>query len=604
MLMYVLQVSSPQLIFSLVCCVTAVPAAAKSSNSRRLVAACPSECDPAWLDDGVCQPECDNFACNLDAGDCDHGDKFIKPKFQECPPSCPLSYIGDEWCDVECNVSACGRDMGDCQPGCAPGCKNKWKGDGYCDEACDNKICNYDGGDCDHKNLDLPNLASCPYTCPLSWVADGFCDEECDKSECLFDGSDCGEEPPPKTRCATGCDPLWLGDGYCDWECNSESCEFDKGDCPTLPAACRAAASDCGPLWLGDGECDPECNWQECEYDKGDCKQEKQLTRCESFQKDCEAPWRGDGECDPECNNADCEYDGGDCPSVVPPACKENNPECLLEYLGDRVCDDECSSEACSWDWNDCEPLPASCAQSAVECRASWLGDGECDPECFTKGCSYDSGDCQEPAPCNTVGKEGVGEGAHCVFPFRYRGVLYDSCTTTNNDFAWCSTQISSRGEHVKDQWGKCASSCQTTCLTTGTAGVGAGFKCEFPFVYAGQKYDSCTAVENTVPWCSTSTGDDYGYQQGQFGECSENCNGFSAAQLSIKERKNSMAMFPVIVIMAAILLGLGCTVVYMSRRIKQLGVGNAARSEYAQKIGSTAHDAESGPPAKVDVAS
>merc|ERR1711953_1664453 len=111
-------------------------------------------------------------------------------------------------------------------------------------------------------------------------------------------------------------------------------------------------------------------------------------------------------------------------------------------------------------------------------------------------------------------GSQGVGAGHPCVFPFSYRGVVYDKCTAINSDFAWCSTQISSRGEHVKDQWGECAASCAKTCLTVGDAGVGAGSKCDFPFFYAGVKYDSCTSVEHDQPWCSTGTNDDYGYQQ------------------------------------------------------------------------------------------
>ena len=28
--------------------------------------------------------------------------------------------------------------------------------------------------------------------------------------------------------------------------------------------------------------------------------------------------------------------------------------------------------------------------------------------------------------------------------------------------------------------------------------------ECQFPFVYKGVKYDSCTTVEKTQPWCAT----------------------------------------------------------------------------------------------------
>lgn len=578
------------LVFSLLMLLlSCVPSDARPPKLRHLQGACAPDCDPSWLDDGECQPECDNYACDLDKGDCHHPDFISRDDYKECPASCPLSYIGDEWCDVECNVSACHYDKQDCRPGCAPGCKWRWRGDGYCDEACDNKDCQYDENDCKHPNLDLAALAQCPYTCSLSWIADGYCDEECDNALCLFDKNDCGEEPPEKTKCSSDCEPQWLGDGICDFECNYASCEYDKGDCPRMPAECEAAADECSALWLGDNECDPECNWPECEYDKGDCTApETPLSACEKQYPSCLPPWLGDGECDAECNNKDCEYDREDCPLGVPVECASKAADCQRDWLGDGECDPECDIEECNWDWHDCQPMSQQCVLTASDCVASWLGDGECDPECYTKECNYDEDDCQEPAPCFTIGDTGVGEDVDCVFPFTYRGVQYDKCTTTNSDFAWCSTQISSRGEHVKDQWGECAKSCETTCLTVGDAGVGADYKCEFPFKYGGIEYDSCTAVEHTAPWCSTSTGDDFGYKQGQFGECSPRCKGYSAAMLSGTERKKSLALFLAIVVMGVILCGLGCTVAYMSRRIKQLGVGNAPRSEYAQKIGNT----------------
>merc|ERR1711879_258625 len=134
------------------------------------------------------------------------------------------------------------------------------------------------------------------------------------------------------------------------------------------------------------------------------------------------------------------------------------------------------------------------------------------------------------------------------------------------------------------------------TCLTTGSSGVGAGHKCEFPFIYDGMKYDSCTSIENTVPWCATQTSDDWGYLQGNWGECSPECKGFSSAQISAKETRKSMMFFIAIIVMAVFLVGLVCTVVLMSRKIKQLGVGNASRSEYTAKVGSTVEIGDNSP--------
>jgi len=336
-----------------------------------------------------------------------------------------------------------------------------------------------------------------------------------------------------------------------------------------------------------------ECNTPECEHDKGDCTLTSgDLPECEEKSPDCLTPWLKDGKCNTECNNVQCQYDMGDCPTEVPESCQADKPQCRREILGDGRCDQICNSEACAWDWADCQPPPPTCLLSASDCEPAWLGDGECDPECYTKACNYDNGDCQKPAPCATVGTIGVGAGVACVFPFRYRGIVYDMCATVNSEVPWCSTQISSRGEHVKDQWGECKHSCAVACFTNGTAGSGAGQKCEFPFMYGGIRYDSCTTIDSGIPWCSTKTGDDWGYLQGEWGECASGCKRFSAAQISSTQKRLYVDLLNTLIVMGMVMVGLGCTACYMQRRIKQLGVGNAPRSEYAQKIGNSVEDA------------
>eukprot|EP00091_Calanus_sinicus_P025353 TRINITY_DN962_c0_g1_i4.p1 TRINITY_DN962_c0_g1~~TRINITY_DN962_c0_g1_i4.p1 ORF type:complete len:203 (-),score=35.50 TRINITY_DN962_c0_g1_i4:2-610(-) len=47
-----------------------------------------------------------------------------------------------------------------------------------------------------------------------------------------------------------------------------------------------------------------------------------------------------------------------------------------------------------------------------------------------------------------------------CVFPFRYNGVTYTSCTTQDKDNAWCSTRTTVAGTHVPGYYGYCPSSC------------------------------------------------------------------------------------------------------------------------------------------------
>ena len=47
-----------------------------------------------------------------------------------------------------------------------------------------------------------------------------------------------------------------------------------------------------------------------------------------------------------------------------------------------------------------------------------------------------------------------------CVFPFRYNGVTYTTCTTQDKDQAWCSTNTTLAGTHIPGYYGNCPSSC------------------------------------------------------------------------------------------------------------------------------------------------
>ena len=54
-----------------------------------------------------------------------------------------------------------------------------------------------------------------------------------------------------------------------------------------------------------------------------------------------------------------------------------------------------------------------------------------------------------------------------CVFPFKFRRVTYNTCTTSGTDpdaaKAWCSTKIDEFRNHVvgKGHWGYCEPKCQ-----------------------------------------------------------------------------------------------------------------------------------------------
>merc|ERR1712209_341512 len=65
--------------------------------------------------------------------------------------------------------------------------------------------------------------------------------------------------------------------------------------------------------------------------------------------------------------------------------------------------------------------------------------------------------------------------GSTCVFPFRYKGIVYTSCATVDQASAWCSTEVDAGGNYVTDKYGFCPSSCpassssSTTTTTTTT---------------------------------------------------------------------------------------------------------------------------------------
>ena len=47
----------------------------------------------------------------------------------------------------------------------------------------------------------------------------------------------------------------------------------------------------------------------------------------------------------------------------------------------------------------------------------------------------------------------GNANGAKCVFPFQYRGLLYRSCTSAKHNKLWCATTAN----YDKDKkWGNC----------------------------------------------------------------------------------------------------------------------------------------------------
>jgi len=188
--------------------------------------------------------------------------------------------------------------------------------------------------------------------------------------------------------------------------------------------------------------------------------------------------------------------------------------------------------------------------------------------------------------------------GSACVFPFRYKGIVYNKCsdaanTEISDSQAWCSTEVTSGGEHIDGKAAVCPNTCEgaasntataatttttttttttaasssasttttttttastttTTTTTTTTAasvntnslksgcttasGPAAGKQCIFPFKFQGVTYSGCAewvyGGENQgKSWCSTMVNPSGEHMDGnsQWGICPDTCQKHSA---------------------------------------------------------------------------
>ena len=101
---------------------------------------CAPDCEPYYVGDGDCDPECNFDVCDYDDGDCGEDNR--------CSPDCLPDWIGDDYCDLDCYSAACNYDGGDCDGMCNLGCYDDWISDGECDPLCNVAACGFDGGDC------------------------------------------------------------------------------------------------------------------------------------------------------------------------------------------------------------------------------------------------------------------------------------------------------------------------------------------------------------------------------------------------------------------------------------------------------------------------
>ena len=148
---------------------------------------------------------------------------------------------------------------------------------------------------------------------------------------------------------------------------------------------------------------------------------------------------------------------------------------------------------------------------------------------------------------CKSVG------GEDCIFPFKFKGKTYTSCTTAEsvNGAAWCATKVDSDDNVVRNFWKDCEEGCPmgetnaffhqlksqmiiryffTECKTV------KGNNCIFPFKYKGKSYSSCTKVEsaNGAGWCATQVDRAGQVVRNRWEDCGLGCPGMEQGDTGI----------------------------------------------------------------------
>lgn len=87
---------------------------------------------------------------------------------------------------------------------------------------------------------------------------------------------------------------------------------------------------------------------------------------------------------------------------------------------------------------------------------------GKCDCACGYSGknCKKETGKC-----CTISGGYGTTTSSPCVFPFKFEGYTFDSCTfykatNTGQQQGWCATKVDSENNYVSGNWGHCSLQC------------------------------------------------------------------------------------------------------------------------------------------------
>jgi len=145
----------------------------------------------------------------------------------------------------------------------------------------------------------------------------------------------------------------------------------------------------------------------------------------------------------------------------------------IVLSFGDNSCR---TYEDCSKEGKKCFQLAdAGCICKKGQCKIS-SGCGT-NGAFFRTACSTcNQEDCEDEGACKWVNRQCIPGsptasvsggcttigGDPCKFPFTYKGVRYETCTTdhSENGAPWCAVQVNRLGRVIQGRWGDCAENC------------------------------------------------------------------------------------------------------------------------------------------------
>merc|ERR1711928_241555 len=178
-----------------------------------------------------------------------------------------------------------------------------------------------------------------------------------------------------------------------------------------------------------------------------------------------------------------------------------------------------------------CTPCPAGTACSQWTTSSGTLGAFYCQyTVCLVEGafCNNRVGTCCSGLECSKTSETAVAQT--CNNPATTTTTTTTTTITTTTTTTTTTTAPTTTTTILIETTTTTASSTTTTsaskCMTV--SGAVSGVECQFPFVFKGQVYNSCTTAGGfSQPWCSTTT-NSY-YINSQWGNCASNCPGLDS---------------------------------------------------------------------------